>query len=64
MCEKSKNTVKLKTFLGVLLRLVFVFVVFAFAIKISVEVFALMLLGFISFYILFYIVSIVENLRK
>lgn len=64
MCEKSKKAIKLKTFLGVLLRLAFLFVVFAFAIEISTEVFALMVSGFFTFYVLFYLVSIIENLHK
>lgn len=64
MCEKSNKAVKLKTFLGVLLRMLFLFVVFAFAVKISVDVFALMVGGFFTFYVLFYLASIIENLNK
>ena len=64
MCEKSKNAVKLKTFWGALLRLAFIFVAFAVAVKISVEVFALMTSGFLTFYVVFYVASVFENLRK
>ena len=64
MCEKSKKAVNLKTFLGVLLRLLFIFVVFAFAVKISVDVFSLMVSGFFTFYVLFYLIGIIENLKK
>lgn len=64
MCEKSKKAVKLKTFLGVILRFAFFFIVLAFAVKISVEIFALMICGFLAFYVIFYAASIFENLRK
>lgn len=64
MCEKSKNAVKLKTFWGVLLRLAFIFVAFAVAVKISVHIFALMISGFLTFYVVFYVAAIFENLRK
>ena len=62
--SKSPRAAKLNMFIGLILRLVFVFIVLSVAAKINTEVFVLVTFGFLSFYGVFYLIGIIENLKK
>lgn len=62
--KKSARSAKINMFIGLVLRLLFVFVVFGVAANINTEVFFAMTVGFLLFYVIFYLCAIVENLKK